>query len=172
MSIQVPYTLKGFNFFVDGRGYAGRVDEVNLPKLSIKSEEHRAGGMDTPIEIDMGMEKLECDFTLSQFDWDVLNQVGILNAKETAFVFRGALGNDSSPGDVKPVVCTMRGGIRESDPGSAKSGEKTQLKLTVALKYYKLEVGGATVHEIDVMNLKRVINGVDQVEAIRGAIGL
>lgn len=44
--------LKNFNAFVDGRGYAGRIDEISLPKLSIKTEEHRAGGMDIPVAID------------------------------------------------------------------------------------------------------------------------
>ena len=172
MSIAVPYTLKNFNFFIDGIGYAGRVDEVNLPKLSVKGEENRAGGHDTPIEIDMGMEKLECDFTLSQFDWDTLKQFGIFNAKETLFTFRGAIHDDSSPDAVKPVVATMRGGIKESDLGSAKAGEKTQLKCTCALKYYRLTIDGELIYEIDAMNLKRVIGGVDQVEAIRNAIGL
>ena len=30
--------LKNFNLFVDGRGYAGRAEEVSPPKLSIKTE--------------------------------------------------------------------------------------------------------------------------------------
>ena len=49
--------LKNMSLFVDGRGYAGNVDELNLPKLALKTEEFRGGGMDAPIEIDMGMEK-------------------------------------------------------------------------------------------------------------------
>jgi P2 family phage contractile tail tube protein len=36
--------LKNFNLFVDGRGYAGRAEEVTPPKLTIKTEELRAGG--------------------------------------------------------------------------------------------------------------------------------
>ena len=35
----LPRILKNFNLFVDGRGYAGRVDEITLPKLTIKTEE-------------------------------------------------------------------------------------------------------------------------------------
>ena len=54
----IPKILKNFNLFIDGRGYAGKCDEVNPPKLNIKSEEYRAGGLDAPIPIDMGMEKL------------------------------------------------------------------------------------------------------------------
>ncbi|WP_410541965.1 phage major tail tube protein [Wolbachia endosymbiont (group A) of Portevinia maculata] len=65
----LPKILKNFNVFVDGRGYAGKIDEITLPKLTIKTEEYRAGGMDIPINIDMGMEKLEADFTFAEYDW-------------------------------------------------------------------------------------------------------
>ena len=40
--------LKNINLFIDGRGYAGKVDEFDPPKLTIKTEEFRAGGMDAP----------------------------------------------------------------------------------------------------------------------------
>ena len=33
--------LKNMSLFVDGRGYAGNVDELNLPKLALKTEEFR-----------------------------------------------------------------------------------------------------------------------------------
>ena len=59
MSIETPRVLKNMNLFVDGRGYAGRVDEIELPKLTLKTEEHRAGGMDVPVLIDLGMDKME-----------------------------------------------------------------------------------------------------------------
>ena len=54
MDIKTPRVLRGFDVFVDGRGYAGKVEELELPKLSIKTEEFRAGGMDVPVELDMG----------------------------------------------------------------------------------------------------------------------
>ena len=34
MAIELPHVLKNMNLFVDGRGYAGRVDEIKLPKLT------------------------------------------------------------------------------------------------------------------------------------------
>jgi phage tail tube protein FII len=45
--------LKNCNVFVDGRGYAGKRDEITVPKLTIKTEGYRAGGMNIPISIDM-----------------------------------------------------------------------------------------------------------------------
>jgi P2 family phage contractile tail tube protein len=44
------------------------VEELTLPKLTLKTEEFRNGGMDAPIEVEMGMEKLESEFTLTRFD--------------------------------------------------------------------------------------------------------
>ena len=44
----IPQILTNLNLYVDGRGFAGRVTEIQLPKLKRKTEEHRAGGMDGP----------------------------------------------------------------------------------------------------------------------------
>ena len=54
MDIKTPRVLKGFNLFVDGRGYAGKVEELELPKLTIKTEEFRSGGMVAPVELGRG----------------------------------------------------------------------------------------------------------------------
>ena len=170
--IKMPHTLKNFNLFLNGNNYAGLVDEVTPPKVSIKNEEHRAGGMDGPIPMDMGTEELSLEMTLSENNADALNATGILNAKETQFTLRGAMNNDASPGDTKAIVINCRGGISEADLGSWKSGDKTQLKLTAKLKAYKLTIDGQVIYDIDLMTLKRVIDGVDQLESIRAAIGL
>ena len=47
---------KNFSAFVDGRGYAGHVDEFNAPKLTLQTEEFRAGGMDVPIDVTRPVE--------------------------------------------------------------------------------------------------------------------
>ena len=46
----LPKILKNFNVFVDGLGYAGRVEEITLPKLTIKTEEYQGAGMSAPVE--------------------------------------------------------------------------------------------------------------------------
>lgn len=161
---------KNMNLFVDGRGYAGQVEEFNAPKLTLKTEEFRAGGMDAPIELTMGMEKLECDFSLVAYDQKVLAAFGVKEGQWVPFVLREAL--ESLDGKVTAVVHTMRGKIREIDPGTSKPGDKPSLKLSVALAYYKLEHGGHVVHEIDVENMVRVVNGVDALAETRAALGM
>ena len=87
----LPKILKNFNLFVDGRGYAGRVDEITLPKLTIKTEEFQGAGMSAPVEIDLGMEKLEMDMTFSEYDPELFKLFGLTNGSEVAFTIRGAL---------------------------------------------------------------------------------
>ena len=161
---------KNLNLFVDGRGYAGQIEEFNPPKLALVTEDFRAGGMDAPIELTMGMEKLEADFSLISYDKDVLSLFGVAEGSLVPFVAREAL--ESFDGTVTPVVHTMRGKIRELDPGTSKAGDKPSLKVAMALTYYKLQHGDATVIEIDVENMVRSINGVDALAGIRNALGL
>ena len=162
--------LRDINLFVDGRGYAGKVTEFTLPKLTVKTEEYRAGGMDAPVELDMGLEKLECDFSLDSIDAETLKLWGLAEGTKPPLTFRGAVQDKN--GTVRAVVVRTRGQIKEVDWGSWKPGEKATLKFMAAVDYYKLEQDGVTIHEIDIENMIRIVNGVDQVAARRAALGI
>ena len=82
--------LRNCDLFVDGRGYAGKVEEMTPPKLTVQTEEYRAGGMDAPVELDMGMEKLECGFSLGAVDAGVLKLWGLRAGARVPLTFRGA----------------------------------------------------------------------------------
>lgn len=161
---------KNFNLFADGRGYAGQASEFNAPKLATQEEEFRAGGMDAPIDVTMGMNKLTCDFSLFAYDRNVLALFGIVQGNSVPLTVREGL--ESFDGTAKAVVHTMRGKITELDPGTSKPGELPPLKATMSLTYYKLTHDGQVVHEIDVENMVRVINGTDQLANMRRALGM
>lgn len=161
---------KNFNLFVDGRGYAGQADEFNAPKLTLQTEEFRAGGMDLPIDVTLGMEKLTSDFSLKAYDKNVLALFGIVEGANVPLTVREAL--ESFDGAVTPVVHTMRGKITEIDPGTSKPGELPPLKVTMSLTYYKMQHGDSVVHEIDAINMVRIINGVDILAGTRNALGI
>lgn len=165
----LPRVLKNFNLFVDGRGYAGRVTEIELPKLTVKVDDFRAGGMDLPAAIDMGMEKLECSFSLAEYDENVLKLFGLANGNAVQVTARGAIQADSL--DAVPVAINLRGAIKGLEQGTWKAGEKPILKCSMALRYYRETVGGDDLIEIDVENMVRKIGGVDQLAGIRAAIG-
>lgn len=164
----LPSVLKNFNLFVDGKGYAGRVEEVELPKLTIKTEEFRAGGMDAAIEIDMGMEKLEASFTLAEYDPALFAMWGLVPGSWVNLTLRGGMDKD---GVVTPVVVNLTGRWKEIDMGSWKAGEMAKLKISVSGRYYQLLIGATTAVHIDLENMIRVVDGVDQLATMRAAIG-
>ncbi|WP_109512590.1 phage major tail tube protein [Pseudomonas ovata] len=166
----IPETLANMNLFADGVSFQGDVPSLTLPKLTIKTEEHRAGGMDAAIELDMGMEKQEANFTTTGVRKESLKFFGLADGTAGNWVFRGAF--KGLKGVVKPVIVTLRGLLKEVDMGDWKAGDKAEVKHAVALTYYKLEIDGAVMYEIDPLGMKRVINGVDQLAAQRQALGL
>lgn len=166
----LPKTLRNFSLYVDGRGYAGRVSELTPPTLSVQTEEYRGGGMDVPAQIDMGMEALEFEFVLAEYDPEVLKLFGLVNQNALQCTIRGALMANGEA--ATPIVYNLTGHIKEHDPGSMVAGEITEATFVVGLRYYKLSIGGDVIHEIDVENMTRIINGTDQLASIRTAIGI
>jgi P2 family phage contractile tail tube protein len=168
---QIPRVLKNFNMFADGRGYAGKVAELTLPKLTKKMEEFRGGGMNAPVEIDMGMEKLESEFTLKEYSEDVLLLWGVIDNAGVSLEFKGALQSDDIDGSVTAVRVVMRGRWKEIDGGTWKAGEDTSMKVSVAISYFRYESNGVPLIEIDVPNMIEMVGDVDRLSAIRQAIG-
>lgn len=162
--------IKNMTTSVDGRGYAGNVTEYTPPVLTLQTEEHRAGGMDAPITLDMGMEVLETSFVLRSYDREILRQFGVTEGNSVPFVGRGAM--QSYDGTVKPTVHTMRGKITSIDRGTWQPGQAASMTVTMRLDYYREEHDGALVHEIDVERMVRIVDGVDMMAELRSALGL
>lgn len=162
--------LKNCTMAIDGRGYAGRVKTVTLPKLTVKTEEFRGGGMDAPIEIDMGMEKLEFSGTLSSVDPDLLRGWGLAHGQSPSITVRGAL--ESEFGASSRVEARLSGRIAEVDHGDWTPGEAAELKFRMAVARYEYRQDGELIHRIDAQNMIRIIDGVDRLTEQRRALGI
>ncbi len=160
----MPKVLKNFHLYIDGIGYAGIADEVTLATLTVITEDHRAGGMDSAVKIDLGLETPEISFKLSEHSAAVYKQFGLRNQNAVKITFRGALVDDTT---TTPYIITAQGMYTEINPGTVATGGKNPMEATLSCRYYKVEIAGETVIEIDVDNLKRVIGGVDQLELMR-----
>ncbi|UUS15872.1 phage major tail tube protein [Stenotrophomonas sp. CD2] len=161
---------KNFNFYVDGKGYAGSVMSFTAPKLSLKTEDFEAGGMLAPTEIVLGHEKLTADVEFASDDAEIMSKFHVIESKEYGFTAREALEGDD--GEVTQVVHNMRGKVKLLDRGETKVGEKGTIKVNLALSYYKLTHGARVVQEIDVVNMIARQGGVDVLAGIRGALGI
>jgi len=162
--------LKNFVLFVDGGGQAGNVESIQLPGLETIKEDFRAGGMDGSIALDMGLSPIECTFTLTGWDELSLASWGLGEGYLVPVIARGAL--ESTNGGVKSLVAYMRGTIRSVVPAEFQPGQKAGLVFTMDVREYKLDIAGKVIYDIDIVNSKRVVLGVDRNAAINNALGV
>jgi P2 family phage contractile tail tube protein len=161
-------TLKNFTLFIEGFGYAGAIEEIQLPTLKIKTDEHRVGGMDAPLDLDMGMEKLEASFTLTKLDPYALSMLGA--SPSPKWSARGSIIDDQ--GNERPAIAKAQGICTASEPSAFKSGEKATYKFSFTLHFYEYAVDGEEVYFIDVKNMVRRIGGIDQLAQTRANLAI
>jgi P2 family phage contractile tail tube protein len=144
---------------------------VNLPKLSRKLEEYRGGGMNIPVELDFGMQKMEAEIKAAGWFSNLINTFGSPRADAMLMRFTGAVQQDDT-GETQAVEAVMRGRFSELDPGKAQSGDKTEQTYKLAVSYYKLTIAGKLMLEIDAVNLVEIVNGEDRLADVRAALGV
>jgi P2 family phage contractile tail tube protein len=167
----LPKKLKAFNLFHNGDNFVGEVAEVVPPKLTRKTEDFRAGGMNGPIEIDLGQEKISLEWTCGGLMKTVLQQYGITKHDGVQLRFAGAYqAEEGSKPDAVEIV--VRGRHKEIDFGTAKAGDDTAFKVSTSCSYYKLSINSEAIIEIDLVNMIEKVNGTDLLADLRSAIGL
>ena len=167
----LPRKLKNFATFVDGDNYMGETPEVTLPTLTRKLEEYRAGGMNGPVSLDLGMDKLEAEIKGAGWIAELTRTWGAGTHDAVLLRFVGAIQADDSEA-VLSVEVVMRGRLAEVKPDAAKAGELQSHTYKYALSYYKLTIDGNVELEIDLPNLVEVVDGDDRLAAVRTALGV
>lgn len=164
--------LRDFMLFNGADRMVGRIDDFQPPTLKIMTEEFRAAGMDAPMDIDLGMSKLEAGWTTSGVERSMYEGFGVIIGIPTVVMVRGAALNVQT-GIPKPIVHTLGGKIVEIAPGAWKPGERSTLAVKMSLTHYKLThtLPGVPLVEIDVPNGIRIINAVDQLLAMHILVG-
>lgn len=165
----LPRHLRNFNLFVDGVGQAGEVDELTLPVLTIKTEEHRAGGMDAPVDVDMGMEKMTMTAVISSYKAEHFRGYGALN-QGIPLTIRGVIQRQGE--QPQAVVIRVVASAVTVDRGNFTAGGKQTTTITYTLTKYSEQIAGVEVVNIDVPNMIRIVNGVDQLAGYRAALGM
>jgi len=163
----LPRTIRNFNAFIDGFSYFGLASEAKLPQPKITTEAHRGAGMDGPVGIDMGTEAMSAEVTLSEHRPELLKLLG----EQRRLVLRPAQVSPDGV-DTDTIIATIGGLITATESGDLKPGANAVLKLVWDVRYYRLEMNGAELVEIDLVAGIRRIGGVDQLAQLRRAMGI
>jgi uncharacterized protein len=166
MSDMPRYILRNCTIFADRVSKIGQASEITLPVPTEKMEEMRNAGMIMPIDVPMGYEKLEASFKMTGFDPQVITLFGLEVGMEREFMVTGALAHED--GTVINATAYIRGRLMKNDHGTWKPGEAGENDYSITLRYYRLEVEGRTLIEIDPFSVS--IGGVNRTAAIRAAL--
>ncbi|ENN91089.1 phage major tail tube protein [Bartonella schoenbuchensis] len=164
---RIPRALKHFNIYVDGIPYREKCDSVTLPSLNFVVESFRAGGMDAPISMEMGMEELTLSMTVADCSDQLL---GLLGKEDIDISLRGAI--KAQGAKAEGVVISMRGFCKSYEPGQWQPGAKSTTTINYALHYFKYVQNDKEIVEIDIYNMVRRFNGVDQLAEYRELLGM
>lgn len=166
MSNLPSFILRDCMLWADRESKLGQIGDITPPVPQKKLEELRNAGMVKPREVMLGYEKLEFSFKMPSLDPQVLVLFGLRPGVENPFMITGALVDED--GTVHSAVLNIRGFLKQADAGSWKSGTLSESDYQVSVHYYKLEIDGVNLIEMDDFDVK--INGVSQYGGIRNAL--
>jgi P2 family phage contractile tail tube protein len=162
--------VRDWTIAVDGILLRGDVDMCELPKVSRKVDEYRGAGMDRPVEIEMGYEKMELTFEMSKMDAQTQSLVALGgNNRKIVKVYGYTVGID---GTESGFTDEMIGLMKDVDQISLKPGDKTKIKMTMTCDKYARTISGTEVFYSDPLNLVMRVNGVDQYTLRRQYLGI
>lgn len=168
----LPSLIKAYNVFVDGRHYAGKA-ECEPPGLEVTTEDYAAGGMSGVAKVDMGrIEPVQLKFTLYEHVPDVIGKWGLIDGRAVQITLRAAQQTDRAE-RTDQIRIEAEGQCHQLTAGGWESASKDASKLEFEMncRSYKLIIAGTTVVEIDIERMTRIVNGVDQMAALKAAVG-
>jgi len=160
------FLMRNCMLWADRESKLGQIGDITPPVPQAKLEEMRNAGMIKPREVNLGLEKLEFSFKMPGLDPQVIALFGLKPGSENPFMITGALVDED--GTEHSAVLTIRGFLKQGDSGSWKPGEQAENDYQVAVHYYKLEVDGVELLEIDDFDIR--VKGVSQYQGVRSAL--
>ena len=162
--------FQDFTVWIQDIGKIGEAPEFQPPEIQIETEDFRGGGMDGTVEIPMGIQKIEFDFNLHTWDEQIWQNLGYgPGSLDVPITFRGYL--LTAGGAEKSVLIETHSLIKAIKPGKVQAGKKVDMTISVAANYYRHNIDGIDVTEIDVFNKITIIGGVDKSANARRILG-
>ncbi|SHH06592.1 phage major tail tube protein [Bradyrhizobium erythrophlei] len=162
--------FQDFTVWIQDIGKIGEAPEFQPPEIQIETEDFRGGGMDGTIEMPMGIQKIEFDFMLHTWDAQIWQNLGYgPGSLDVPITFRGYL--LSANGAEKSVLIETHSLIKAIKPGKVQAGKKVDQTISLCANYFRHNIDGTDVTEIDVFNKITIIGGTDKSANARQILG-
>lgn len=165
--------LVNANVYVEGKSCQGQAEEVTLPMVKQKMVEHKGLGLISPLQIPSGLDKMEAKIKWAGIYGDVMEKLANPFKKRQIMV-RGNIETYDGTDRVTevPVIATMMATGNEAGLGAVKANEGANPETSLTVYYYKLEIDGKVIVEVDIHNTIYVAGGEDMVSGFKGNLGI
>lgn len=161
------------NAYVNNASKHGLASEVTCPDISAIMTDYKALGMVGSAEFFNGFDKMETTIKWTYPDNEAkkacanfLKPVDLMIRSSKAEYDNGGITSE------KPIVIYMKGYPKKHAGGSYKPKEDTEVESVFSTLYYKEEVDGETIVELDVLNNIYKVDGVDLLAERRQNLGI
>lgn len=170
----IPEKLNDFRVYLNGSSDLKGIVDLTLPSFEPLTESVKGAGIageyESPnighfqsMKLTLNWRVLNDD--LSKFLAPVAQKIDCRGANQE---FDAATGTYS----MKSVRVLVQGTPGKIEPGKMEKGSPYEASTEIEVTYIKIEIDGKTVVELDKLNYKYVVNGVDYLAEVRKALGL
>ncbi len=168
----IPEKLIAFRAYLDGVDLLG-VADVDLPDIEFMTETVSGAGIAG--ELDSPVLAHTQSMTLS-LNWRVItaNATALAAPKGHHLDLRGSVQyHDAAEGELtpRPVKLVVKGLPKKTGLGKLETGKQMETATELEVYYLKLLVDGRERMEIDKLNYKFVVDGVDYLRAVNDHLG-
>lgn len=174
MGIVIPEVLNHYNVYNDrAKKLIGISGEIELGELEALTDTIEGAGVlgeiEDPVTGQFASIKMKIPFSVLYEDlFSIINtttppQLTLRASMQCMDPKSGATG-------YYPVKIVVRGKATNTSLGKAAKGKKMEPEVELELLYIKIQINNQTTLELDKLNFKFVLNGVDMLAKIRSQI--
>lgn len=161
------------NVYIDGESYLGRAEEINLPLIKTKDGDHVALGMIGDLDYPTGFEKMEMDVKWNSIYPEVYKKIanvytGLnLQIRSSSEIWEG-----NTRVNQEGVVIYVKARPKEFGQLGIKARDNMDVPSKYSVTYYKLEINGEEIFELDLEAMIYKVNGEDMMALYRSHLGI
>jgi P2 family phage contractile tail tube protein len=170
----LPEVINNYNVYDDrANRMIGISGEVELPNFEAMTETLSGSGIlgeyEDPVTGHYSSMTIKIPFSnLWTNLYDLMN-----TTRPPQLTLRGSMqvtDTDTNVTDYVPVKIVIRGKCKTTESGKVDAGKKMESSVEMEIAYIRINVAGSDLVELDKLNFKFLLNGVDMMAKIRSQI--
>lgn len=164
----VPEKINDANIYLAGNKMIGAAPSLDLPEVKMKTS--TVAGMGISGELDSPtigqFESMEQEINFTTLYSSARDMLSPLSTVELTIRAAQQVYDKTGGYAFKGLRVVERGRVKNFKPGKVEKGESMEASVTIELTYLLIEVDGETLLEVDKLNPKYIVNGVDMLAGI------